>query len=93
MTRADLPLISEPGQIASKRKNDHKGFVNLDKSKVKRFDGEGSMYRRDSLTHAYQASDPFSPTAKLVSPDRNFNKTVSHSFPMSGLELPKERIV
>jgi hypothetical protein len=53
MTRADLPLVSEPGHIASKRKNDHRGFVNLDKSKVKRFDGEGSMYRRDSFTYAY----------------------------------------
>ena len=51
------------------------------------------MFWRDKFTDSEQTNDPTHPAAKYLSPDRCFNRTVTHSIPMAGLELPKHKVI
>jgi hypothetical protein len=86
MKMKDLPLVDEPGTMASKRTFDKKGMYAFKHDKVKRFDGHKSIFYSDKKRLHEPMHESTSPMHSIPSPDRMFNKTVAHKFALSGCE-------
>ena len=73
MKLKDLPLVDEPGTMASKRTIDKKGMYAFNYDKVSRFDGHRSIYYSDKKRMHEPMHDSTSPMHQIPSPDRKFH--------------------